>query len=323
MEHQLQQLLHFSPQDPFMGSPPAFFAVVDDGGWVEDLMQLGDELFGGDEAGGDDASAACIYEYDHLPWQCDGGGTTPEGPPPSISLDGDGSPPSGDQQGAGELASELQHEDGDDVSAATRKRRDRSKTIVSERKRRVRMKEKLYELRSLVPNITKMDKASIIADAVEYVKNLQARARELKEEVSALEARPRSPSRQEVQQQHSRRTAAGRRHQQERGAGSGGSGARVTHVGAAQVGEGRFFVTVECERRDGVPAPLCAAAESLACFRVESSSIGRSGPDRVVSTLTLKVSEQAGDAAIGEGSVKLWMMAALLKEGFRPEATIS
>jgi hypothetical protein len=139
-----------------------------------------------------------------------------------------------------------------------------------------------------------MDKASIIADAVVYVKNLQAHARKLKEEVAALEARPRSPT-----GQHSGPAGAGRRrHQQQqqerrRDAGrSAGSGARVTHVGAVQVGEGRFFVTVECERRDGVAAPLCAAAESLACFRVETSSVGgRSGPDRVVSmsTLTLKV----------------------------------
>jgi hypothetical protein len=34
------------------------------------------------------------------------------------------------------------------------------------------------------------------------------------------------------------------------------------------------------------------------------------------------MSQQVGDAAIGEASVKLWMMAALLKEGFRPEATV-
>ncbi|KAJ1270598.1 hypothetical protein BS78_06G064800 [Paspalum vaginatum] len=344
MEHQLQQLLHFSPHEHFMASP-SFFAVddgghpanfpdggagflepavvVEDGGWVEDLMQLGDELFGA-EAGGDDGSAGGVDDRQPWPLCDDVDGGSSEAPPPSISFfDGDGSPGSGDQQGAGELASEPHHEDGDDASGATRKRRDRSKTIVSERKRRVRMKEKLYELRSLVPNITKMDKASIIADAVQYIENLQARARKLREEVSALEVRPMSPSRQQAQQQHGRRGGAGRRHQQqERGGAGSGSGARVTHVGAAQVGDGRFFVTVECERRDGVAAPLCAAAESLACFRVESSSIGRAGTDRVVSTLTLKVTEDAGDAAIGEASVKLWMMAALLKAGFRPEARV-
>jgi len=41
-------------------------------------------------------------------------------------------------------------------------KRDRSKTLVSERRRRSRMKEKLYELRSLVPNITKVSFFSIL-----------------------------------------------------------------------------------------------------------------------------------------------------------------
>ncbi|XP_062185512.1 transcription factor BHLH156-like [Phragmites australis] len=331
MEHQLHQLLHFSPQEHLMVSsgffdvgrggpahletsvfvePVGAVAGTHDSAWVEDLMQqLGDELFGGDV----DAAGT----GDHQPWQCDGG--SPDDPL-SLSMDGNGSPPPG-EQGAGELASEPQRDDGD-VSAATRKRRDRSKTIVSERKRRVRMKETLYELRSLVPNITKMDKASIIADAMVYVQNLQSYARKLKEEVATLEARPGSPN---SQQQQGRRQDRGAPPADGGNAGSAGHGARVTHVGATQVGEGRFFVTVECERRDGVAVPLCAAAESLACFRVESSSLGRSGPDRVASTLTLKVSDQVGDASattIGEGTVKLWVMAALLKEGFRPEVTV-
>jgi hypothetical protein len=111
-------------------------------------------------------------EHHYQQWQCDDGGGSPDGPPPtSISLDGDTSPPSGEQGAgeAGELASEPHHphrDDGDDVSGATRKRRDRSKTIVSERKRRVRMKEKLYELRSLVPNITKVRLRSIDLELV-------------------------------------------------------------------------------------------------------------------------------------------------------------
>ncbi|KAF8697162.1 hypothetical protein HU200_036159 [Digitaria exilis] len=359
MDHQLHQLLQFSPEDHFMASP-AFFAVdghhpahfqaagfvepvsvgIEDGAWVADLMQLGDKLFGGghgdvipvpvpDAVGMGDRQELWLYEDD--------GGSPDDPPPRSASMDGEGgSPPASGEQlgGAGELASDEPNGGEDDASPETttttaRKRRDRSKTIVSERKRRVRMKEKLYELRSIVPNITKMDKASIIADAVVYVKNLQAHAINLKAEVAALEARPtRSPS-----GAPSLATEAGRRRGPGGGSGDGyggegrrgggGHGARLTRVEATQVGEGRFFVTVECERRDGVAAPLCAAVESLACFRVESSSIVRSGTDRVVSTLTLKVCQQVGDqAVIGEASVKLWIMAALLKEGFRPETAV-
>lgn len=305
MEHH-HQLLHLSPQEHIMfssgffdigGADLAHFhagggfvdipvadaaAGIDDSGWMEDLMQLGDELFGsGNNVVVDDMG-------DHQAWQqCE---ASPDDQP-SLCLDGDASPPSG-EQAAGEIACEPSRDDGD--LSATRKRRDRSKTIVSERRRRVRMKEKLYELRSLVPNITKMDKASIIADAVVYVKNLQSHAKKLKEEVAMLEARPRSPGRQQHAGQ--RRSAARRQgqHGSDNGEGSSGSGSglrhgsRVTHIGAAPVGEGRFFVTVECERRDGVAAPLCASVESLACFRVESSNLGCSSA-RVVSTLTLKV----------------------------------
>ncbi|CAN6242040.1 unnamed protein product, partial [Urochloa humidicola] len=286
--------------------PVGVVAGVEDGGWAEELAQLGDELFGAAGTGG------------HEPWRHednDGGSSEDHPPPPCVSPDGGvGSPPSGEQAGAGPRHSD----DGGDASPAARsKRRDRSKTIVSERKRRVRMKEKLYELRALVPNITKMDKASIIADAVAYVKNLQVHARRLGEEVAALEARPTTTSPRGP-------GPAGKGGEQQHGGRRGGSnnGARVTRVGAAEVGGGRFFVMVECERRDGVAAALCAAVESLACFRVESSSIVRAGPERVVSTLTLKACEQVGDVTICEATLKLWVMAALLKEGFRHEATV-
>ena len=46
--------------------------------------------------------------------------------------------------------------DGNFSGTGIKPKRDRSKTLVSERRRRSRMKEKLYELRSLVPNITKV-----------------------------------------------------------------------------------------------------------------------------------------------------------------------
>ncbi|XP_048425563.1 transcription factor FER-LIKE IRON DEFICIENCY-INDUCED TRANSCRIPTION FACTOR-like isoform X2 [Pyrus x bretschneideri] len=87
------------------------------------------------------------------------------------------------------------YNDGEDSSGTTttmtttkRQKVDRSRTLVSERKRRGSMKERLYALRSLVPNITKMDKASIVGDSVLYVQDLQQQAKKLKAEIASLEA---------------------------------------------------------------------------------------------------------------------------------------
>uniref|UniRef100_A0ACD5UAC5 Uncharacterized protein n=1 Tax=Avena sativa TaxID=4498 RepID=A0ACD5UAC5_AVESA len=63
-----------------------------------------------------------------------------------------------------------------------------NKNILMERDRRRKLNEKLYALRSVVPNITKMDKASIIKDAIEYIQVLQAEERQISAEVSALES---------------------------------------------------------------------------------------------------------------------------------------
>ncbi|GAA0169875.1 DNA-binding transcription factor [Lithospermum erythrorhizon] len=63
-----------------------------------------------------------------------------------------------------------------------------SKNIVSERNRRKKLNERLFALRSVVPNISKMDKASIVKDAIEYIKELHEQERTLKGEISKLES---------------------------------------------------------------------------------------------------------------------------------------
>ncbi|PIN06519.1 hypothetical protein CDL12_19765 [Handroanthus impetiginosus] len=63
-----------------------------------------------------------------------------------------------------------------------------SKNIVSERNRRKKLNERLYALRSVVPNITKMDKASTIKDAIEYIQSLHDEERRIQAEISELES---------------------------------------------------------------------------------------------------------------------------------------
>ncbi|XP_057978825.1 transcription factor bHLH35 isoform X2 [Malania oleifera] len=63
-----------------------------------------------------------------------------------------------------------------------------SKNIVSERNRRKKLNERLFALRSVVPNITKMDKASIIKDAIEYIQSLHEEERKIKAEILELES---------------------------------------------------------------------------------------------------------------------------------------
>jgi hypothetical protein len=144
--------LHFHDDgfvEPVAVAMAAAAGVVDDGAWMEDLMQLGDELFGGGGTVDNDDVVADDMAGDEQAWRQEGDGGSPDDQ--ACSYDDVISPDGSGEQGAG---CEPSRDDSD--LSGTRKRRDRSKTIVSERKRRFRMKEKLYELRSLVPNITKV-----------------------------------------------------------------------------------------------------------------------------------------------------------------------
>ncbi|KAK7291859.1 hypothetical protein RIF29_07347 [Crotalaria pallida] len=63
-----------------------------------------------------------------------------------------------------------------------------SKNIVSERNRRKKLNDRLFALRAVVPNISKMDKASIVKDAIEYIEHLHEQEKSIQGEITELEA---------------------------------------------------------------------------------------------------------------------------------------
>ncbi|XP_022935906.1 transcription factor bHLH93-like [Cucurbita moschata] len=60
-----------------------------------------------------------------------------------------------------------------------------SKNLMAERRRRKRLNDRLSMLRSIVPKISKMDRTAILADAIEYVKELVEKITNLQREIEA------------------------------------------------------------------------------------------------------------------------------------------
>ncbi|XP_031125593.1 transcription factor bHLH14-like [Ipomoea triloba] len=62
--------------------------------------------------------------------------------------------------------------------------------VASERQRREKLNHRFYALRSAVPNVSKMDKASLLADAVAYINELKAKIDDLEAKVGSRAENP-------------------------------------------------------------------------------------------------------------------------------------
>lgn len=59
--------------------------------------------------------------------------------------------------------------------------------VEAERQRREKLNQKFYELRAVVPNVSKMDKASLLGDAAAYIKDLCSKQQDMESERSELQ----------------------------------------------------------------------------------------------------------------------------------------
>ncbi|RID66550.1 hypothetical protein BRARA_D01683 [Brassica rapa] len=205
------------------------------------------------------------------------------------------------------------YNDGDDSSATTtnndgsrKTKTDRSRTLISERRRRSRMKDKLYALRSLVPNITKMDKASIVGDAVLYVQELQSQAKKLKADIAGLEASLNSTGGYQEPAPDARKTQTFQSIKS--------PSKNIIEMDVIQVEEKGFYVRLVCNKGVGVAPSLYKSLESLRSFQVQNSNLSSPSPDRYL--LTYALDGTCFEQSLNLPNLKLWITGSLLNQGF-------
>ncbi|WVZ62430.1 hypothetical protein U9M48_012184 [Paspalum notatum var. saurae] len=207
----------------------------------------------------------------------------------------------GDDRGGGDAhqSPEPRTDDGEGTSSS-RSRRGQQVHVLKERRRREKLNQRFVVLRSLVPFVTKMDRASILGDTIEYVKQLRRRIQELES------PSPAAPARQPVDggvggggSSTIPTTAAPAaacstlqeggqgHHRTARGGGGGGAEVQVSII------ESDALVELQCPHREGLLLRVMQALHRdlrLEVTSVQASSAG----DALVVELRAKVKEVNG-----------------------------
>ncbi|CAJ2637886.1 unnamed protein product [Trifolium pratense] len=167
-----------------------------------------------------------------------------------------------------------------------------SKNIVSERNRRKKLNERLFALRAVVPNISKMDKASIIKDAIEYIQHLHEQEKIIQAEIMELELgmpnniNPNYDYDQELPVLL--RSKKKRTDQLYDSVNSRNSPIEVLELRVTYMGENTIVVSLTCSKRTDTMVKLCEVFESLKLKIITANITSFSG--RLLKTVFIECS---------------------------------
>ncbi|KAG6485509.1 transcription factor MYC2-like [Zingiber officinale] len=154
--------------------------------------------------------------------------------------------------------------------------------VEAERQRREKLNQRFYALRAVVPNVSKMDKASLLGDAVSYIEELRSKIQALDLEKEELQAQSDA-----LKQQHASAPArpTGYNHKAMNGASRCfGVELEVKILGL------EAMIRVQCQRRNHPAATLMAALQELN-LEVHYASVSVV-KDLVIQQATVKMSSQ-------------------------------
>ncbi|XP_043710826.1 transcription factor bHLH35-like isoform X2 [Telopea speciosissima] len=191
-----------------------------------------------------------------------------------------------------------------------------AKNILSERNRRKKLNERLFALRSVVPNISKMDKASIIKDAIGYIQELQEQERRIKAEITELESgklkKNYHSTDSEIQNSVRSRTKKKRIDQNNGSGGSRSSLIELLELRVSYIRERTLVVSLTCGKKTDTIVKLCEVFESLK-LRIITATI-TAFPGRFLKTVVVEADEEEKDRL----KIKIEMAIAALSEPQSP-----
>ncbi|GMY26230.1 transcription factor bHLH90 [Fagus crenata] len=133
----------------------------------------------------------------------------------------------------------------------------RSKNLVTERNRRMRNKEGLFTLRTLVPKISKMNRAAIVGDAIEYIQELQMEVKKLQDELREMEEEDCKTNKAEL------KISLAHTEQKQESSSLGEMEQTEVQVEVNQIGQRDFLIKLICEQKRGGFTRFMEAINSL------------------------------------------------------------
>ncbi|KAG6741077.1 hypothetical protein D5086_032495 [Populus alba] len=175
-----------------------------------------------------------------------------------------------------------------------------SKNIVSERNRRKKLNERLFALRAVVPNISKMDKASIIKDAIGYIQELHDQEKKIQAELLELESGKSKKNHGGFGVHYHQELPVLLRSKKKKidyqfcdFGGSKISPIELLELRVAYMGENTLLVSLTCNKRTDTMVKLCEVFESLGLKIITANITTISG--RVLKTVFIEADEEEKD----------------------------